>query len=203
MDGKAQGVLKVSFLGQEAIRRRLRALKTDVAGRTKLLEDEAKSWFPENAELSLTNQPDWTSDNALNAVFNVKTPLMSSAGKHLLLPADLMVFYLPERFPHAERKYPVYFDYPYVEMDEVHIQLPEALEVDTLPSPAQVRLPYAAYISNLTRGGHEIVVTRQLAMGGNIFPVKQYPELRDFYLKARNSDQQQILLKVNTHVSGN
>lgn len=203
MDGKADGVLKVSFLGQEAIRRRLRGIKTDAAGRTKQLEDEAKAWFPENAEVTLSNQPNWTSDDALNADFRVRTPLMSSAGKRLLLPADVMVFYLPERFPHTERKYPVYFDYPYVEMDEVRIQLPDALQVDTLPSPAQVRLPYAAYGSNFTQGGREIVVTRQLAMGGNIFPVNQYPELRDFYLKARNSDQQQILLKVNTHVPGN
>lgn len=128
---------------------------------------------------------------------------MSSAGKRLLLPADLMVFYLPERFPHAERKYPIYFDYPYVEMDEVHLELPDVMDLDTLPSPAQVRLPYAAYGSNVTRRGHEIVVTRQLAMGGNIFKVEQYPELRDFYQKARNSDQQQVLLKGNTHVSGN
>lgn len=203
MDGKAEGNLKVSFMGQEAIRRRLRAVKTDAAGRTKQLEDEAKSWFPENAEITLSNQPDWTSDGVLSAEFKVKTPLMSSAGKRLLLPADIMVYYLPERFPHAERKYPVYFDYPYLEMDEVHIQLPEALEIDTLPNPALVRLDYAAYASNLTRGSHELMVTRQLAMGGNIFPVAQYPELRDFYLKARNSDQQQILLKVNTHVPGN
>jgi len=203
MDGKADGILKVSFLGQEAIRRRLRGIKTDAAGRTKQLEDEAKAWFPENAEVTLNNQPNWTSEDALNAEFKVKTPLMSSAGKRLLLPADVMVFYLPERFPHAERKYPVYFDYPYVELDEVHIQLPEGIQVDTLPSPAQVRLPYAAYGSNFTQGGREIVVTRQLAMGGNIFSVNQYPELRDFYLKARNSDQQQILLKVNTHVPGN
>ena len=203
MDGKATGVLKVSFLGQEAIRRRLRAIQTDTAGRTKELEDEAKSWFPENAEVTLSNQPDWNSDNPLNAEFRVTTPLMSSAGKRLLLPADLMVFYLPERFPHADRKYPVYFDYPYAEMDEVHIKLPEALQIDTLPSPAEVRLPYAAYVCNLTRGAHEIVVVRQLAMGGNMFPVKMYPELRDFYQKARNSDQQQILLKVNTNASGN
>ncbi|HEU5400191.1 MAG TPA: DUF3857 domain-containing protein [Terriglobales bacterium] len=203
MDGKGEGTLKVSFTGQEAIRRRLRGIKTDAAGRTKQLEDEAKSWFPENAEISLSNQPDWNSDKTLYAEFKVNTPLMSSAGKHLLLPADVMVFYLPERFPHADRKYPVYFDYPYVEMDEVHVQLPDGLQVDTLPSPANVRLPYAAYVSDLKQGGREVVVSRQLAMGGNVFQVNQYPELRDFYLKARNSDQQQILLKVDTHVSGN
>ncbi len=203
MDGKAEGVLKVSYQGQEGIRRRLRAIKTDAAGRTKQLEDEVKAWFPENADVSLSNQPNWTSDDSLIAEFKVTTPLMSSAGKRLLLPADIMVFYLPERFPHAERKYPVYFDYPYVEMDEVHVELPDSLEVDTLPSPAEVRLPYAVFLSHLTRSGREIVLQRQLAMGGNIFPVKQYPELRDFYLKARNSDQQQILLKVNTHVPGN
>ncbi|MGE5110858.1 MAG: DUF3857 domain-containing protein, partial [Acidobacteriaceae bacterium] len=64
-DGEAEGILKVSYLGQEAIRRRLVALKTDVAGRTKDLEDEAREWFPNNAEITLSNKPDWNSDKNL------------------------------------------------------------------------------------------------------------------------------------------
>lgn len=202
-DGEAQGILKVSYLGQEAIRRRLVALKTDVAGRTKDLEDEAKEWFPNNAEITLSNQPDWNSDKNLYLEFKVKTPLLSSAGKRLLMPAEILVFNRPERFPHAERKYPVYLDFPYLEMDEIHVHLPDALQVETLPTPSQQRLEYAAYVQNYTNNAHELTVVRQLAMNGNIFSVDHYKELRDFYQKARSADQQQVLLKVVTNALGN
>ena len=48
-----------------------------------------------------------------------------------------------------------------------------------------------------------LVMNRQLVMGGNIFEVARYNELRDFYQKARTSDQQQLLLKAAAHASGN
>jgi hypothetical protein len=201
-DGQAEGLLRIGYLGQEAVRRRLRAVRTDAVGRAKQLEDEIRAWFPDDAEISLTNQPQWESDQMLYAEFKIKTPLLSSAGKRLLLPAHAMVFNRPERFPHAERKYPIYFEYPYSELDEIHIQLAGMFQVEALPPPTQLHLDYAGYATTYSQANHELVITRQLVMGGNIFPVTRYQELRDFYQKARTSDQQQILLKAATHASG-
>jgi len=202
-DGMAEGKLLVGFLGQDAIRRRLAALRTDAAGRSKDLEDEVKGWLPNNAEVSLTNQPAWESDQTLVAEFKVNIPMLSSAGKRLLMPAHLLAFNRPERFVHAERKYPVYFDYPYTEIDEIHVELPDMLQVESLPAPALVRLDYAAYSAGYTQQNRELLLKRQLVMGGNIFGTAKYSELRNFYQQTRASDQQQLLLKVGTNASGN
>jgi hypothetical protein len=202
-DGEADGTLKVAFVGQEAIRRRLRGLRTDAAGRTKMLEDEVKSWLPSNAEVTLSTQPNWDSDGILAANFKVTIPMLSSAGKRVFMPAHLLAFNERERFPHATREYPVYFDYPYTTIDEIHVELPENLQLESLPAPTKVSLEYAAYIANYAQNNRELVLKRQLAMGGNIFQKERYQELRDFYQKTRASDQQQLLLKAAARASGN
>lgn len=201
--GEGEGTLKVGYLGQESIRRRLRALKTDAAGRTKMLEDEAKGWLPSNAEVTLTNQPQWEGDNALVALFKVTIPMLSSAGKRVFMPAHFLAYNEPERLPHATRQFPVYFDFPYADIDEVQVELPEHLQIESLPAPTNIRLEYAAYVAGYQQKNRTLVMTRQLVMGGNIFEVSRYGELRDFYQKARTSDQQQLLLKAVAHASGN
>ena len=201
--GEGEGTLKVGYLGQESIRRRLRALKTDAAGRTKMLEDEAKGWLPSNAEVSLTNQPQWDGDNTLVALFKVTIPMLSSAGKRVFMPAHFLAYNEPERLPHATREFPVYFDFPYAALDEVQVELPEHLQIESLPAPTTIRMEYAAYVTGYQQKNRTLVMTRQLVMGGNIFEVARYNELRDFYQKARTSDQQQLLLKAAAHASGN
>jgi hypothetical protein len=201
--GEAEGMLNVGFLGQEAVRRRLKGLRTDAPGRTKMIEDEVKSWLPNNAEVTLNNQPDWESDQTLVAQFKVTIPMLSSAGKRVFMPAHLLAFNERERLPHATREYPVYFDYPYTTIDEIHVELPENLELESLPAPVKIQLEYAAYATTYERRGRVLVLSRQLIMGGNIFETARYAELRGFYQKTRASDQQQLLLKVATHASGN
>jgi hypothetical protein len=201
--GEGEGTLKVGYLGQESIRRRLRALKTDAAGRTKMLEDEAKGWLPANADVTLINQPQWDGDNTLVAQFKVTIPMLSSAGKRVFMPAHFLAFNEPERLPHATRQFPVYFDFPYADLDEVQVELPEHLQIESLPAPTNIRLEYAAYVTGYQQKNRTLVMSRQLVMGGNIFEVARYGELRDFYQKARTSDQQQLLLKAVAHASGN
>jgi hypothetical protein len=202
-NGQAEGTLQIKYEGQEALRRRLKAVKTDAAGRTKDLEDEVKAVLPGNAEVSLSNQPDFSSDGALIAEFKITAPVLISAGKRVLLPAHLLAASQPERFPHAERKYPVYFDYPYTESDDVYITLPPMLQVQSLPAPSKTTLEYAAYGNSYDQSNNQLLVRRKLIMNGNIFETQRYSELQNFYRATRASDTQQLLLKVSGNASGN
>lgn len=202
-EGVAEGTLTVAYFGQEAIQHRLDGLKTDAAGRTKDLEDEAKAWLPSNAEVSVAAQPDWESDKFFAIRYKVSVPIMSSAGKRVLMPAHLLVFNQHDVFPHAERKYPVYFNYPYANVDEMHIELPESLKIESLPAPTDVKLPYALYASTYKQTGRQLVISRQLLMGGNVFPVDMFKELKGFFQQAHTADQQQILLKAESSATGN
>lgn len=202
-DLQGEGVLNVFYFGQAAVEYRLHSMNTDAAGLKKELEDQVKARLPENAEVTLTNQPEWQSDETLAASFRIKTPLLSSAGKHLLLPAQLLATKLPNPFPHAERKYPIYFKYPYSEVDEIHILLPRTYQVEMLPSPTQQRLQYAIYNTSYSQSGQQIIVRREFAISGNYFEVPYYPELRSFYERTRSIDEQQILLKPATNAPAN
>jgi transglutaminase-like putative cysteine protease len=202
-EGVAEGALTVVYFGQESISHRLAALKTDAAGRTKDLEDEVKDWLPSNSEVSVAVQPDWDSDKPFAVKFKVSVPMLSSAGKRVLMPAHLLAFNQHDVLPHAERKYPVYFNYPYTYVDEIHINLPESLKVENLPAPTQVKLNYALYASQYQQSGRQLMSERQLLMGGNVFPVEMYKELKGFFQQVHTADQQQILLKAESSATGN
>jgi len=202
-NGQAEGTLQIKYEGQEALRRRLKAVKTDVAGRAKELEDEVRAVFPGNAEVTLSNQPDFNSDGPLIAQFKVSSPVLINAGKRVLMPAHLLAASQPERFPHAERKYPIYFDYPYVEEDDISVSLPEMYQVQSLPTGTKTQLEYAAYGSTYEQRNRQLIIRRKIIMNGNIFEPSRYNELKNFYRITRASDTQQLLLKVGGNVSGN
>lgn len=202
-DLQGEGVLNVFYFGQAAVVMRLGSMNTDAAGRKKKLEDQVKTWLPDNSEVTLTNQPDWESDKTLVASFKIKTPLVSSSGKRLFLPAQLMARKYRDAFVHAERKYPVYFDYPFTQVDEIHILLPDKYQVEMLPVPAQQRIQSAVYSTSYSQSGKQLILRREFAISGNYFEAPYYQELRSFFQKTRDMDQQQILLKMAADAAGN
>lgn len=195
-DGRAQGTIKVAYGGQEAIWRRLRGRETDTAGKTKLLEDEVRNWLPADSEVKMTTAPDWTnSDKPLAAIFEVKTRMLTSAGRRSLLPSQVLLAGENARFPHAERKWTVYFDFPYVEIDESFVKLPAGLQSEALPQGVDTRTPFGAYTTIYTQDAGTLHTARQLVMGGNIFKPDYYKDLKSFYDLAHTNDQTQVVLK--------
>jgi hypothetical protein len=193
--GSIAGNLQVTFFGQEALSRRIRGSRTDAEGRTKLLEDEIKGWLPDTAEVSLSNKPLWDSgDEPLITLFKISTPIVTAAGRRRLLPIHMLDFNRPALFQHAERKFPVYFDFPYSAFDEIHVFLPLGVRPESLPANNQVSLGYAVYGTEYSVNGRELTATRMTGIGDFAFPVEKYPELKSFFEKVKAGDDQQIVL---------
>ena len=194
--GQVDGVLAAGFLGQEALVRRLQALETDDVGRKKILEDEVKSWFPADAQIEMTKGPDWNAADApLIAEFKVTSPMLVSAGKRVLLPASVLEYNRPRMFTHNERSHPVYFEYPSVAVDDVKITLPVDLEVEDLPANVSIKLDYAIYKADRRQEKNVIISSRSLAISAFSIGTTKYKEIKEFYDKAKEYDDQQILLK--------
>ncbi len=203
-DGTVEGTLQITFFGQEALSRRLRGSKTDADGRTKLIEDEVKGWMPDTAEISLATQPAWeNADAPFVAVFKISTPIMTSAGRRRLLPMHMFDFNRPAVFQHAERKFPVYLDFPYSAIDEIHVVLPEGVKPENLPAKDELSLGYAFYSADYSLHGRDLMAIRMLGLGDNGFPVEKYPELKSFYEKIKAGDDQQIVLTGAASAQGN
>src|SRR5205807_1657981 len=79
-DGSLTGKILLAWNGQEALSRRIDASKTDEAGRTKALEDEARALLPGAAAVKLESSKGWEDQDArLQSVFNVEIPSFATS----------------------------------------------------------------------------------------------------------------------------
>jgi hypothetical protein len=202
--GQVDGTLAIGFFGQEALTRRIEGYRTDDVGRTKILEDEVKSWLPSNAQVTITKPPQWDAVEApLVAEFSISSPMLMSGGKRVLLPTNIFQFSRPPMFAHPNRTQPIYFEYPSREVDDVHIQLPNNLQVESLPANQDVKLEYALYRASRKQDKNEIDITRDLAIGAFVFGPEEYKSLKSFFDKVKEGDDEQVLLKQVARVAQN
>jgi len=200
-DGRVNGTVKVGFYGVEAMERRQQGGKTDEAGRKKLLEDEVKNWLPADSEVHLTGAPKWESaETVLVADFSIVSPLAQSSGKRWIVPVHIFQVNDRARFAGAERINSVYFDYPWRQLDEVHIAMPDSLAVENLPPSGTERQDFALYkVDQKAEGDHGIVARRDLSVAGIAFPVGMYKDVKGFFDKVKAGDDQQAILKAGEH----
>ncbi len=202
--GQVEGSLAVGYFGQEALTRRIEGSRTDDVGRTKMLEDEVKSWLPSNAEITLNKPPQWDAvETPLVAEFKISSPMLMSGGKRLLLPTNIFQFNRPPMFAHPDRTQPIYFEYPSGQVDDVHITLPANLQVESLPANQEIKIGYAVYRASRKQEKNEIDVKRELAIGGFFFSPTEYKKLKGFFDQVKEGDDEQVLLKQVAHVAQN
>jgi uncharacterized protein DUF3857/transglutaminase superfamily protein len=200
-DGALKGTVVLQFTGAEALEHRLDAIDRDEAGRKKDLEDELKQWLPTGSLVKMDAAQGWEQGDApLAARFNVEVPNYATlAGKRLLIPAFLFQSKENQAFAHAQRKYPLYFPYPFTENDTVALQVPSGFTPESIPQKEDAQLPFARYQNVSNFDGVKFVSQRQLAFNGIFFPVEKYSDLKTFFGKVQAGDEQQAVL----HVGGN
>ena len=198
--GQVGGSMAAGFFGQEALQRRLQGLETDDVGRIKILEDEAKSWFPADAQITVTKGPDWNAiDSPLVVEYKISTPMLVSAGKRLLMPCNMLEYNQPAMFAHPDRAHPVYFEFPRRAVDDIKVTLPDNLQVEDLPANVSEKLDFAIYKADRKQDKNVISTTRDLAIAGFAFSLPEYKSLKGFYDKVKEYDDQQVLLKRATN----
>ena len=201
--GSLEGKVTVTYSGIPSLGHRLDQNEADATERKKSLEDELKEYVPVPIEAELTNQPDWSSSsNTLVAEFHVKVPSWASdAGRRKLLPAELFGGDEKHVFESANRVYPLYFHYPFTDVDNVAITLPPGWQASNLPRPQQADLKLCAYgLTTETKDG-ALHISRHFMMNIAYLESKYYPALRNFYQTVRSGDEQQIVLSsvANAH----
>jgi hypothetical protein len=195
-NGTLKGDVTIEFKGAEALEHRLDELESDDAGRKKDLEDELKQWLPKGAIVKMVVAQGWEgTDEPLVAKFSVEVPdYASTAGKRLLAPAYLFQVKQNQAFAHGQRKYPVYFPYPFTEADSVSIKVPPGFTMESVPPQREAKLPYARYQSISQFDGLQLVTQRTLIFNGVYFPLEKYSELKGFFGTVQTGDEQQAVL---------
>ncbi|MBS1840882.1 MAG: DUF3857 domain-containing protein [Acidobacteria bacterium] len=204
-EGDLSGKLKLSFTGLEALSRRMTERLEDEAARKKYLEDLVKNYIPAGIELDLTNKPDWNaSETPLTAEFDLKVPgWVSSAGKRALLPAALFGATEKHLFEHADRTWPVYFDYPFKKVDDLTVELPLGWQIGDLPKETDTDAKAAEYSMKVEKQNGKLHIQRVVRCDLMMVGKEQYPILRNFFANVRTNDDQQIVLQPGTGSASN
>lgn len=196
-DGSLTGEITLELNGQNALEHRLDALSTDEAGRRKQFEDELQQSLPQGAVVKLNDSAGWGStDEPLIGHFTVEiSKFASAAGKRLIAPSLLFPTFQKDMFTQESRTYPIIFHYPFTEMDEVDIELPEGYLLEATPFHRKAGLYYAAYETTSSLDDNQLITKRLLRLDHVSFPPEQYFELKNFFDVVKDGDEEQAVLR--------
>jgi hypothetical protein len=196
-EGDLSGELKVTFTGLAALAWRIEERNEDDASRRKGLEDEVRAFIPSGSEAQLANSSDWQNGNgALVAEFALKVPgWASSAGRRALFPAGLFSASEKHLFEHAERVWPVYFRYPFQEVDDFTVELPQGWKIESVPKVVDQDAKAVQYSLKVEDSGGVLHIRRVLRSDVVIVDKDHYPVLRNFYQLVQTQDELQAVLQ--------
>jgi hypothetical protein len=196
-DGTLKAEVSLSFQGMEAMERRLLGLQSDEAGRDKMMVDELMQWLPPQSSAHVTGSMGWNrTDSPLVINFEVEIPAYAAtAGKRLLVPANLFPTRQKATFEHSTRKYPVYFAYPFSEFDLTVIQIPRGYTVESVPSAVEKKMPFGQYTSGSKSAGNQIITNRSLVLDGFLYEPDKYAELKGLFDTVVDGDGSQVVFR--------
>ena len=191
--GGLQGRVEVTYFGQEALSRRLEALREDEPARRKELEESMKNGLAQGATVKLLSSDGWESpESPLKAEFEIEVPnFATETGRRLVLP--LGVFHINQQnpFPSPRRVHPIYFSYPQETYEEVKLELPAGMQAESLPTAKKADQGAAYYEFSTEREGNKLRMTRTWRISNSLVKQEQYLILRGFYERVLAGDSQQ------------
>jgi hypothetical protein len=197
LQGALSGTVKTTYTGHEALVRRLDHIHDDETDRKKALEKELTDVLPMGAVATLTKLENIdNNDPSLVAHYDISIPgISTAAGDRMLLPVSPLLGSGQYPFRHTERKYPVYFPYPFREFDDIRITLPEGLTSQARPAPLKSQNDFSEFsLRCVDEGLQQLHIQRDLVIRKSYFPVEQYAAIKSFFDSVRASDEEQIIL---------
>jgi hypothetical protein len=204
--GAVTGSFRFVMSGQEALRWRQFALRNDEDEVKKSFDRGLESIVPQGIEaridhfLSLSDP-----DVNLIAVIKAQGTLGTATSKRLLLPG----FFFETRNAHPfvaqdKRLEPVDMHYGDLVVDQVTYHLPAGFSVEGAPQDAKITWPEHAILATKTAPSPgQLVIARSLARAFTLAKPEEYKDLRGFYQKVADSDQQQLVLTALPTAKGN
>jgi hypothetical protein len=209
-DGTLEGDVRIEYTGHLAVDKKEENDEDSPAEREKTLRDAVKARMS-TAELSNINIENVT-DSAKPFVYayHVKVPgYAQRTGKRLFLQPAFFEHGAGPLFPTSERKYPIYFHYPWSEEDDVTIDLPGGFDLDNADAPASFGSgkisQYAVKLAKTT-DNKTLIYKRNFFFGGEanlLYPVGAYKSLKQYFDEINKQDNHTITLKQSAATASN
>ncbi|MBI3653637.1 MAG: DUF3857 domain-containing protein [Acidobacteria bacterium] len=141
-------------------------------------------------------------DKPFTYAFHLKVPgYAQRTGKRLFLQPGFFQHGIASLFQTSERKYAVYFHYPWMEEDQVLIDLPTGYALDHADRPAPFVIEkvgkHEIYIG-ISKDGQTLEFKRHFFFGGQdriLFPAASYPTLKQIFDTIHEADNHTLTLK--------
>jgi len=201
-DGTLEGDVKVEFTGHPAIERKRASDEDSENEREEALKDEVKAQMStaEISKITIENVTDQT--KPLVYTYHLKVGgYAQRTGKRLFLQPAVFQHGVGPLFSTSNRKYPVYFHYPWSEEDNVTINIPAGFTLDNADAPLPFSGgPVSDYKPSLgvTTDGKSLVYKRKFFFGGGgyiLFPVNSYAQIKNFFDILNKQDNHTVSLK--------
>jgi hypothetical protein len=97
----------------------------------------------------------------------------------------------------SKRKYPVYFRYPFQDIDTVVVELPLGYTMESKPQNQSIEKSFATYSNEFDLRGKELFYVRRFEQIKNHIPLSEYPEFYNFMKQVIEFDKAKFVLKRN------
>jgi hypothetical protein len=149
-------------------------------------------------ELSLAEAPAW---NQLHADFQIRcegemTEFTADEIEEEIMfsPAGRWFPDLPS-FTQETRVQPVIFDFPFIDMSVVDVEVPEGLEPGELPEPVKFSTPFTSYALSAQKTEDGIRVQRACAVVKTAVAPEEYGTLRRFFQDVETADRTKLVFR--------
>ncbi|MFN7947980.1 MAG: DUF3857 domain-containing protein [Blastocatellia bacterium] len=201
-DGTLEGDVAIEYSGHFAIEKKNSDDDDTAEKREQSLRDEVR------AQMSTAELSNISIENVTDPVkpyvhkYHVKVPgYAQRTGKRLFLQPSFFMQGRGPMFTASERRYPIYFHYPWAEYDEVEIELPPGYALDNAEAPQGINAGQTSWyklVLGITPDSKTLIFKRDFQFGGNgdiLFPVTSYASLKKLFDAYHQLDSHTITLK--------
>ena len=201
-DGALEGDVRIEYTGQFAIERKMDIDEESESQREDDLREEIKEQMSaaEVSNIKVENVMEYS--KPLVYSFRVRVPNYAQrTGKRLFLQPAFFQHGKGPLFATTDRKYPIYFHYPWSEDDRVDIEIPKGYAFDNADAPAPFGSgKISSYKVNMqaSTDGTLLIYKRSFFFGGDgtvLFPVESYGPLKSYFDVLHKSDNHSLALK--------
>ena len=204
-DGTLEGTVKIEYTGQLSYEHKIDNYDKSASKREDMLKEEIKKQMStaEVSDISVENVTD--AEKPFVYQYKIRVPnYAQKTGKRIFLQPGFFEYGMNPMFSSAERKYDIYFHYPWSEEDSIEIELPKGFTLDNADAPGQISDPSKIGLLNISIGVDQAANVMKyerrfhFGSGGNIlFAARTYQPMKALFDAFHQSDTHTITLKQN------
>lgn len=204
-DGTLEGEVRIEYTGQLAITQKENNYDDSVAQQEETLKAEIKERLStaELSDIRIENVNDPVNPFVYN--FKIRVPgYAAKTGKRLFLQPGFFEHGTGALFTANDRKYDIYFHYPWSEEENISVELPAGYVLDGAEKPAPITPEMTQGIAGLNIGiaisndKKTLTYKRSFFFGGkdvNMFPAVNYQAVKRLFDMIHEADDHTIVLR--------